>query len=146
MSVTWNDTAITGPVFIYQDEIIIDDRTNVMATPLNGTLICRSENMAQVGWHFANGGALSPTPDFHFRQRQTGATATPSVSRLSTNRPNQEFVRDLANGLWSCQLNGGVSGAVPVGIFQQGEIISLLTGILICLDTACLCNHLALPT
>ena len=30
----------------------------VLATPLDGTLICRSENTAQFGWHFTNGRAL----------------------------------------------------------------------------------------
>ena len=49
VTVTWNGTTITGPVLIFQDELVIDDRTNVLATPMEGTVICRSENQAQVG-------------------------------------------------------------------------------------------------
>ena len=120
MTVTWNGTTITDPVLIYQDELVRDDRTDVLATPLDGTLICRSEIQTRVGWHFANGGTLSSTPEFHFRQRRTGAGVTPSVSRLSANGPNQVDTRALANGLWTCQLNGSASGAVPLGIYARG--------------------------
>ena len=88
VTVTWNGTTITGPVLIFQDELVRDDRTNVLATPMDGTLICRSENQAQVGWHFANKVLVSQTSTTnHFRQRTTGNIATPSVSRLITNRP-----------------------------------------------------------
>ena len=119
MSVTWNDTAITGPVFIYQDEIIRDDHTDVLATPLDGTLICRSENMAQVGWHFATGSILSSTSTTnHFRQRRTGTTATPSVSRFTTNRPNELLTIEAGNGLWTCRLNFDGS-LIPVGIYAR---------------------------
>ena len=45
---------------------------------------------------------------------------TPSVSRLSTNQPTEVNTRALANGLWTCRLNGGVSGAVPVEIYARG--------------------------
>ena len=117
---TWNGTTITGPALIFQDELVRDDRTDVLATPLDGTLICRSENMATIGWYFANGGTVSTTSDFHFRQRQTGTGVTPSVSRLSTNQPTQVDTRALANGLWTCRLNEGASGAVPVGIYARG--------------------------
>ena len=44
VTVTWNGTTITGPVLIFQDELVRDDRTDVLATPRDGTLICRSEN------------------------------------------------------------------------------------------------------
>ena len=46
----------------------------ILATPLDayGTLICRSENTAQFGWHFTNGGAL------HIFT--SGAEVTPNVS------------------------------------------------------------------
>ena len=69
MSVTWNDTIITGPVLIDQDERIV--LIYVLATTLDGTLICRSENTAQFGWHFTNGGAL------HIFT--SGAEVTPNV-------------------------------------------------------------------
>ena len=52
MTVTWNGTTITGPVLILQDELIRDNRTNPLATAMDGTVICRSENQTQVGWHY----------------------------------------------------------------------------------------------
>ena len=62
VTVTWNGTTITGPVLIFQDELVRDDRTNVLATPvMDGTVICRSENQAQVIWHLANGSFVSTT-------------------------------------------------------------------------------------
>ena len=119
--VTWNGTTITGPVLIFQDELVRDDHTNVLATPVNGTVICRSENQAQVGWHFANGVQVSPVSTTNnFRQRRTSSSATPSVSRLTTNRPDEENTSAEANGLWTCRLNAGFSAAVPVGIYARG--------------------------
>ena len=122
VTVTWNGTTITGPVLIFQDELVRDDRTNVLATPLDGTVICRSENQAQVGWHYANGAFISTiSTTNHFRQRRTGFSATPSVSKLKTNRPDEANTSAEANGLWSCRLNGGFGTAVPVGIYARGE-------------------------
>ena len=121
MTVTWNGTIITGPVLIFQDELVRDDRTNVLAAPLDGTVICRSDNQAQVGWQFANGVLVSRTSTTnHFKQRGTGSSATPSVSRLTTNRPDEANTSTAANGLWTCRLNGGFSTAVPVGIYARG--------------------------
>ena len=42
------------------------------------------------------------------------------MSRLSNNQPTEVNTRALANGLWICRLNGGVSGAVPVEIYARG--------------------------
>ena len=120
VTVTWNGTTITGPVLIFQDELVRDDRTNVLATPRDGTLICRSENQARVGWQFANGGLVQGITTDHFRQRRTATSATPSVSRLTTDRPDEALTSAGANGLWSCRLNGGFSTAVPVGIYARG--------------------------
>ena len=121
VTVTWNGTTITGPVLIFQDELVRDDRTTVFATPMDGTVICRSENQAQVGWYFANGLLLSTVSTTNnFRQRRTSSSATPSVSRLTTNRPDEALTSAAANGLWSCRLNGGLSTAVPVGIYARG--------------------------
>ena len=122
VTVTWNSTTITGPVLIFQDELVRDDHTNVLATPMDGTVICRSENQAQVGWHFTNDVLLSTSSATnHFRQRRTGSTsATPSVSRLTTNRPDEALTSAAANGLWTCRLNAGISTAVPVGIYARG--------------------------
>ena len=121
VTVTWNGTTITGPVLIFQDELVRDDRTNVLATPVDGTLICRSENQAQVGWVFADGIFVSTASTTnHFRHLRTSSSATPSVSRLTTNRPDEALTSAAANGLWNCQLNGGLSTAVPVGIYARG--------------------------
>ena len=123
VSVTWNGTTITGPVtmLIFQDELVRDDRTNVVDTPMDGTLICRSENQAQAGWHFANGVGLHPlSTTNHFRQRRTSTSATPSVTRLTTNRPDEALTSTANNGLWTCRLNGELRGAVPVGIYARG--------------------------
>ena len=122
VTVSWNGTTITGPVLIFQDELVRDDRTNVLATPVrDGTVICRSENQAQVGWHFANGVLLSTASTTNnFRQRRTSSSATPSVSRLTTNRPDEALTSAVANGLWTCRLSHSISTAVPVGIYARG--------------------------
>ena len=121
VTVTWNSTTITGPVLIFQDELVRDDRTNVGATPRNGTLICRSENQASVGWQFADTNFVSTVSTTnHFRQRRTSTSATPSVSRLTTNRPDEALTDTAANGLWTCRLNGAGSTAVTVGIYARG--------------------------
>ena len=126
MTVTWNGTTITGPVLIFQDELVRDDRNNILATPADGTVICRSENQTQVGWHFApinnaNGVLVSTSSTTnHFRQRRTSSSATPSVSRLTTNRPDEANTSAEANGLWTCRLNTGIGTAVPVGIYARG--------------------------
>ena len=122
VTVTWNDTTVTGPVLIFQDELVRDDRANVLATPVDGTVICRSENQARVGWHFASGLLISPISTIdHFRQRRTGSSATPSVSRLTTNRPDEALTSAAANGLWTCRLNASISTAIPVVIYARGE-------------------------
>ena len=61
---TWNGTSITGPVLIYQDELVVDDRTSPTATPTrNGTLICTSQDQHRVGWTCRlNVSARVPTP------------------------------------------------------------------------------------
>ena len=121
---TWNGTTITDqPIaaLIFQDELVINDHTNILATPRDGTVICRSENQAQVGWHFANGVFVPATENDHFRQRRTSSSATPSVSRLTTNRPDEALASAAANGLWTCRLNAGLGTAVPVGIYARGE-------------------------
>ena len=121
VTVTWNGTTITGPVLIFQDELVRDNRTNVLATPMDGTVICRSENRAPVSWQFVNGvlvSTLSTTK--HFRQRRTSSSAIPSVSRLTTNKPDEALTSAEANGLWTCRLNGSFNGAVPVGIYARG--------------------------
>ena len=126
VTVTWNGATITGPVtlLIFHDELVRDDRTNVLATPVDGTVICRSENQTQVGWQFADAGLIQVSGRY-FKQRRTGFSATPSVSRLTTNTTIGEAQSSEAkyNGLWTCRLNGGLSTAFPVGIYARGEIV-----------------------
>ena len=109
VTLTWNGNAITGPELIYQNEL--------------GSVVCRSDNSSQVGWHFANGALVPPTglTDPHFQQIRTSSSATPSVSSLINNRPDQASISAAANGLWTCRLNGGFSTAVPVGIYARGR-------------------------
>ena len=121
VTVTWNGNTITGPALIFQDELVRDDRTDVLATPMDGTVICRSENKAQVGWHLANGNLVQPTTtNNYFNQTRTRSSATPSVSRLTTNRPDEALTSAAANGLWTCRLNGSPNTVVPVGIYARG--------------------------
>ena len=148
MTVTWNGTTITGPVLIFQDELVRDDRSNVLATPRDGTVICRSENQAQVGWVFANSVLISTlSTTNHFRQRRTSSSATPSVSRLTTNRPDEANTSAVANGLWTCRLNNNRLTAVPVGIYARGGgkefLVAEITNVTL---TPPLCNDLVFET
>ena len=119
VTVTWNGTTITGPVLIFQDELVIDNRPDFLDTPKDGTVICKSKDQTQVGWTFPNGVFVQTSATTHFRQRRTGSSATPSVSRLTTNRPDEALTSAAANGLWTCRLNGGIPTAVPVGIYAR---------------------------
>ena len=120
VTVSWNGTTITGPVLIFQDELVRDDRTNVLAIPRDGTVICRSDNQATTSWQFANGVEVSTVSTTnHFRQRRTVTKTTPSVTRLTTNRPDEALTSAAANGLWTCRLNGRLGTAVPVGIYAR---------------------------
>ena len=128
MTVTWNGTAITGPVLIYQDELVVDNRADPEASPVrDGTLICRSEDQVQVGWHLPGGrGVFQFSGDF--RQTKTDSTATPSVSRLSVS--SEDVSRDdyQTNGLWTCRLNGHATTPTPVavGIYGRGKELTVL--------------------
>ena len=134
MTVTWNGAAITGPVLIYQDELVVDN-SDIDATPVrNGTLICRA-NQAQVRWHLPNGDAVSTTSTGDIMQTRTSSIATPSVSRLSTN--NEDVSRDdnISNGLWTCRLDGNGTDPTPVsvGIYGNVEGMRLLLFIRCCM-------------
>ena len=122
MTVTWNGTSITGPVLIYQDELVVDDSTSPTATPTrNGILECTSQNQHRVGWHLPRAGLISDnaaTGDF--RQIRTGPGVTPSVSRLSVGREDVSSNDATDNGLWTCRLNGAFNGSFPVGIYSRG--------------------------
>ena len=118
---TWNGTNITGPVLIYQNELVVDDSDSPTATSKNGILICKDQARAQVGWHSATGSSIHENNKNHdFRQIRTGPGMTPSVSRLSVN---EDVSRNdtVTNGLWTCRLNGSASVPTPfpVGIYNR---------------------------
>ena len=122
MSVTWNGTTISGPVLIYQDELVVDTRTTVTGAPIDGTLECRSEDQARAGWHFQGGSpVLTTSTSGDVRQIRTPSQVTPSVSRLTVNREDLRRIDDFTNGLWTCRLNRNrVSPTpVPVGIYAR---------------------------
>ena len=117
---TWNGTNITGPVLIYQDELVVDDH----ATPTrNGTLTCTSQDQHRVGWHLPGGTAIHEDATGDFRQIRTGSGVTPSVSRLSADREDVSRDDATTNGLWTCRLNGNatVPTSIPVGIYGRGR-------------------------
>ena len=108
---TRNGFTITGPVLIYQDELI--------------QLVCRSEEAqfmsgSSVGWHLPDSKQVnrSSTPslgDFEQRRSISG-----NSSALSSTRAGIVRTDAATNGLWTCRLNGLVRGAVPVGIYARG--------------------------
>ena len=109
VSVTWQGSVINGPKLIYQDEIN------------DNPLFCASSDQAQVGWHFPGGHFVSTTSmTSHYRQERRSTGQIPSKAKLIANGPNDPVTSTAGNGLWSCRLNAGFGGAVPVGIFARG--------------------------
>ena len=106
---TWKGSVINGPKLIYQDEMN------------DNPLFCVSSSQAQVGWHSAGGLLVSITSmTNHYRQEKTSTGTIPSRAKLIANRPNDPLTSTPGNGLWSCRLNAGFPGAVPVGIYARG--------------------------
>ena len=119
---TWNGTSITGPVLIYQDELVVDDSASPTATRIrNGILICTSQDQHRVGWHNVQGNSIFEDETHDFKQTRTGSGVTPSVSRLSVNEEYISRPEAVANGLWTCRLNGSASvpAPIPVGIYDR---------------------------
>ena len=109
VSVTWKGSVINGPKLIYQDEMN------------DNPLECVSSNQSRVGWHYAGGQLVSTTSlTNHYRQERTPTGKIPSKAKLIANRPNDALTSTAGNGLWSCRLNAGFGGAVPVGIYARG--------------------------
>ena len=121
MTASWNGTAITGPVFIYQDEIIRDDRPDVLATPMNGTVICRSQKKPTAGWYYASGIQVSTASTTPLLKMIRKHNAVPSVARLTTNSPDEANTHSRANGLWRCRATTDRTQIIPVGIYARGE-------------------------
>jgi hypothetical protein len=124
VTVIWNGTVVTGPVLIYQDELVVYDGAIPPPSSLDGpgshTLFCRSTTSAGVAWHLANGTIINPTSSTAFHQRTTGPGVIPSESAL-VHYVNITVSSDSHNGLWTCQLNGTFTGSFPVGVYQRGN-------------------------
>ena len=113
---TWNGTVITGPVFIYQDEILVDaeEPFTIGDRNRNGSLVCSWPNGAATGeWQTPSGqlaaGYIAENRDFI--QIRTG-----NVSRLSANREGIVLLTPIRNGLWTCR---GFNPPIPVGIYDR---------------------------
>ena len=100
MSVTWNNSAITGPVLIYHDE--------------NTSLICQSSADTEVAWHLPNGTTVG-------NLTQLGAFLQFRIHPGTTFLLQRDSNVSTANGLWSCRLNGDAGSAFPVGLYQRGR-------------------------
>ena len=125
VSVTWKRSDINGPKLIYQDEM--DDNQ----------LLCVSSIQAQVSWHSPGGQFVSTaltSMTNYYRQKKTATGEIPSKANLIAVRPNDPLTSTAGNGLWSCRLNGGFGGAVPVGIYARGggEVFFVCMQWLIC--------------
>ena len=116
MLVTWNGTVITGPVFIYQDEILVDTEEpfTIGDRNRNGSLVCSWPNGAATGvWRTPSGQIVAGyiAEDREIKQIHTG-----NASRLSANREGIALLRFLHNGLWTCR---GFNPPIPVGIYGR---------------------------
>lgn len=137
---TWNGTNITGPVLIYQDEILAND-TGISGSDLtvdldnNGSLVCRAESQTVVGWRTPLDRRVSSDDDNDFKQIRTAAGENPSISRLSLTRAGVSRDDRASNGLWTCRLSG-TEELVHVGVYGRGKLhLYLLTR----LDSAISC-------
>ena len=117
LSVTWNGTAVSGPLLIYHHEI------NVFAVLLNtnDTLACRTG-----AWHYPN--ATNVTLSSFFCQINLFGDRRVLFRTTDRSQSDASF-----NGLWTCRHNGHFTTAIPVGLYQrgQGELICSLPGIII---------------
>ena len=111
MSVTWNNSAISGPVLIYHDGI--------------GLLFCQSSVNVGVAWHLPNGTTVGNLTQFGvFYQAILPERMTSFLALTGPGTGNVEH-----NGLWSCQLNGDAGSAIPVGLYQRGREYSIVLAI-----------------
>ena len=113
MSVTWNGTTLSGPVLIYQDELVVDTNGPL----IDGTLECRSDDQIEgVTWLHPTGGISHS--DQNFIQQGAGS----AVSRLSVKR--QDINTTSKNGLFTCRLSALSHTSlifVAVGIYARME-------------------------
>ena len=111
MSVTWNNSTITGPVLIYHDEI--------------GFLFCQSSVNVGVAWHLPNRTIVGNLTQFGVFHQVISLERMTSL--LRPTRPKAGNVEH--NGLWSCQLNDDAGSAFPVGLYQRGREYSIVLSI-----------------
>ena len=118
VSVTWNGTAVSGPVLIYHDEVAIVPAQNFLPLfdhPGGGILACRGNATSQgVAWHYAHGDMVTTSPllvPFYQSIAEAG-----SVSRLARGHN----IASPFSGLWTCRQNGNADTAIPVGLYQRG--------------------------
>ena len=113
MLVIWNGTVITGPVFIYQDEILVDteEPLTIGDHNRNGSLVCSWSNIVHWGTPSGRVPAGYIKEDREIKQIHTG-----NVSRLSANREGIALLTPLYNGLWTCR---GFNPPIPVGIYGR---------------------------
>ena len=108
VSVTWNNSTITGPVLIYHDKI--------------GLLSCQSSADTEVAWHLPNGTTVG-------NLTQLGVffqlIIHPGMKFLLHRDSNVSTANH--NGLWSCRLSGDTGSAIPVGLYQRGREYSIAT-------------------
>ena len=133
VSATWNGTNITGPVLIYQDELLVNDTgisesTITVGLNNNGSLVCRSENgtnQETVGWRTPKKAVVASHKEFDFTQTRTAVGMFPSISRLSLNTAGLARNDSNVSGLWTCRQSGS-NELVHVGMYGRGECIQYL--------------------
>ena len=113
MLVTWNGTVITGPVFIYQDEILVDTEEpfTIGDHNRNGSLVCSWSN--NVHWRTPSGQVAF---GYSAENREFKQISTGNASRLSANREGIAVITERRNGLWTCR---GFNPPIPVGIYGR---------------------------
>ena len=105
-----NGSSVTGPVLIYQDEILFDNVTlplTIGDPNRSGALVCRSENSARnVRWHLPHHPQVTIAmagQEYHSFKQILGNA---SLSRLSINEEGIARDDGVSNGLWTCRESG----------------------------------------
>jgi hypothetical protein len=130
--VTKNGTLVSGPVFIYHDELM--EFFTLADNSTSDALVCHSTSNQTSLWHLENGE--------YVRRFQVGGADhgylpggpvtdviqilhTPGMSRLMSRHDDRARNSELANGLITCRLDGAEEGAIPVGLYhrERGIII-----------------------
>ena len=122
MTVTWRGNNITGiPTLIYHDEV-----ETVAYTPPprlrnpNGPrgLLCSSTN-GPIAWWSALGSSFDTNVVRQIYQIIPSGGTMAQIVR--DGRRNKDLSRySFHNGLFTCRRNGGISTAVPVGLYYRG--------------------------